>query len=84
MNLFLLPVNLDIHFALTWAIKFIKHHRLVLSLEVQDDGPGIPQELQDTIFYPLVTGRSTGTGLGLTIAQFRGVCGNGRWVWTSG
>jgi two-component system nitrogen regulation sensor histidine kinase GlnL len=44
-------------------------HRLVLSLEVEDDGPGIPDDLQETIFYPLVTGRDTGTGLGLTIAQ---------------
>ena len=44
-------------------------HRLVLSAEVEDNGPGIPEELKDTIFYPLVTGRSTGTGLGLTIAQ---------------
>lgn len=44
-------------------------HRLVLSLEVEDDGPGIPDELKETIFYPLVTGRDIGTGLGLTIAQ---------------
>jgi two-component system nitrogen regulation sensor histidine kinase GlnL len=44
-------------------------YRLVLSLEVEDDGPGIPDELKETIFYPLVTGRETGTGLGLTIAQ---------------
>ena len=44
-------------------------HRLVLSLEVEDDGPGVPEELKETIFYPLVTGRDTGTGLGLTIAQ---------------
>ena len=35
-------------------------HRLVLSLEVEDDGPGIPDDLQETIFYPLVTGRATG------------------------
>jgi two-component system nitrogen regulation sensor histidine kinase GlnL len=46
-----------------------ERHRLVLSAEVEDNGPGIPEELRDTIFYPLVTGRSTGTGLGLTIAQ---------------
>jgi two-component system, NtrC family, nitrogen regulation sensor histidine kinase GlnL len=46
-----------------------EHHRLVLSAEVEDNGPGIPDELKETIFYPLVTGRSTGTGLGLTIAQ---------------
>lgn len=44
-------------------------HRLVLSAEVQDNGPGIPPELQETVFYPLVSGRSMGTGLGLTIAQ---------------
>ncbi len=46
-----------------------QQHRLVLSLEVEDNGPGVPEELQETIFYPLVTGRETGTGLGLTIAQ---------------
>jgi two-component system nitrogen regulation sensor histidine kinase GlnL len=46
-----------------------ERHRLVLSAEVEDSGPGIPDELKDTIFYPLVTGRPTGTGLGLTIAQ---------------
>jgi len=46
-----------------------ERHRLVLSAEVEDNGPGIPSELKDTIFYPLVTGRTTGTGLGLTIAQ---------------
>ncbi len=46
-----------------------EQHRLVLSAEVEDNGPGIPEDLKDTIFYPLVTGRATGTGLGLTIAQ---------------
>ncbi len=46
-----------------------ERHRLVLSAEVEDNGPGIPDELKETIFYPLVTGRTTGTGLGLTIAQ---------------
>jgi two-component system nitrogen regulation sensor histidine kinase GlnL len=46
-----------------------ERHRLVLSAEVEDNGPGISEELRDTIFYPLVTGRATGTGLGLTIAQ---------------
>jgi len=46
-----------------------EQHRLVLSAEVEDTGPGIPEELWETIFYPLVTGRPTGSGLGLTIAQ---------------
>jgi two-component system nitrogen regulation sensor histidine kinase GlnL len=46
-----------------------EQHRLVISAEIEDNGPGIPDDLKDTIFYPLVTGRATGTGLGLTIAQ---------------
>jgi len=44
-------------------------HRLVASIQVEDDGPGVPPELRETIFYPLVTGRPDGTGLGLAIAQ---------------
>jgi len=44
-------------------------HKLVLSIEVEDDGPGVPAELAESIFYPLVTGRSDGTGLGLAISQ---------------
>ena len=51
-------------------------HRLVASVEVQDDGPGVPQELRSSLFYPLVTGRSDGTGLGLAVAQEL-VCRNG-------
>jgi len=44
-------------------------HRLVASLQVEDSGPGVPEELRSSIFYPLVTGRATGTGLGLAVAQ---------------
>jgi len=44
-------------------------HPVVANIEVEDDGPGIPLELQDSIFYPLVTGRAEGTGLGLPTAQ---------------
>ena len=44
-------------------------HRLVASLQVEDNGPGVPEELRASIFYPLVTGRATGTGLGLAVAQ---------------
>lgn len=39
------------------------------SIEIEDDGPGIPAEIADSIFYPLVTGRPDGTGLGLPISQ---------------
>lgn len=51
-----------------FAIGAIRH-KLVISIEVEDDGPGVPAELAESIFYPLVTGRSDGTGLGLSISQ---------------
>ncbi|MFF7105535.1 nitrogen regulation protein NR(II) [Pseudomonas sichuanensis] len=44
-------------------------HRLVARIEIVDNGPGIPAELQDTLFYPMVSGRPDGTGLGLAITQ---------------
>ncbi len=44
-------------------------HRLVASVQVQDDGPGVPPHLHTSLFYPLVTGRPDGTGLGLAVAQ---------------
>jgi two-component system nitrogen regulation sensor histidine kinase GlnL len=44
-------------------------HRLVAVMEVEDDGPGVPPELQEKIFYPMVTTRAGGSGLGLPIAQ---------------
>ncbi len=46
-----------------------KRHRLVLRADVEDNGPGIPEDLREQIFYPMVTGRPEGTGLGLSIAQ---------------
>jgi two-component system nitrogen regulation sensor histidine kinase GlnL len=46
-----------------------KRHRLVASIQFEDNGPGVLPEIRDTIFYPLVSGRSEGTGLGLGIAQ---------------
>jgi two-component system nitrogen regulation sensor histidine kinase GlnL len=44
-------------------------YRLVIRIDVIDNGPGIPADMQETIFYPMVTGRADGTGLGLSIAQ---------------
>lgn len=46
-----------------------QRHRLALELQVVDDGPGVPDEIQDRIFSPLVSGREGGTGLGLSLAQ---------------
>ena len=42
---------------------------VVTTIEIEDDGPGIPIELQESVFYPLVTSRPEGTGLGLPAAQ---------------
>jgi two-component system nitrogen regulation sensor histidine kinase GlnL len=44
-------------------------YRLALELHVIDNGPGVPSAIKDRIFYPLVSGREGGTGLGLTLAQ---------------
>jgi Signal transduction histidine kinase, nitrogen specific len=46
-----------------------RRHRVVASVQFEDNGPGVPEQLRETIFYPLVTGRTDGTGLGLAIAQ---------------
>jgi len=46
-----------------------KRHRLVLRADIEDSGPGIPEEIQEHIFYPMVTAKPGGTGLGLSIAQ---------------
>jgi len=43
--------------------------RLATEVKIIDTGPGIPEHLQNTLFYPMVTGRKDGTGLGLSIAQ---------------
>ncbi len=44
-------------------------HRLVANIELEDNGHGVPTELRGSLFYPLVTGRPNGSGLGLAVAQ---------------
>ena len=46
-----------------------KRYRLALEIKVIDNGPGIPDDIRERMFYPLVSGREGGSGLGLTIAQ---------------
>jgi two-component system nitrogen regulation sensor histidine kinase GlnL len=46
-----------------------KRYRVAIKLQIIDNGPGILPEIRDRIFYPLVTGRAEGSGLGLTLAQ---------------
>jgi two-component system nitrogen regulation sensor histidine kinase GlnL len=51
---------------LTIARKRFRH---VIAVSIEDDGPGVPPDLAERIFYPLVSGRQGGTGLGLSLAQ---------------
>ena len=46
-----------------------QRHRLALELHVVDNGPGVPESIKERVFFPLVSGRDGGTGLGLTLAQ---------------
>ena len=46
-----------------------QRYRLALELHVIDNGPGVPEPIRDRIFFPLVSGREDGSGLGLTLAQ---------------
>ena len=55
--------------ALTHYTIGARQHRLVACVEIEDDGPGVPEDLRESLFYPLITGRSEGSGLGLALAQ---------------
>ncbi len=44
-------------------------YRHAIAVSIEDDGPGVPAELAERVFYPLVSGREGGTGLGLSLAQ---------------
>ncbi|MDJ0877542.1 MAG: nitrogen regulation protein NR(II) [Halieaceae bacterium] len=44
-------------------------HRLVCGIRIADNGPGIPEELRESLFFPMVSGRPEGSGLGLAISQ---------------
>lgn len=44
-------------------------HRLAVRVDIEDNGPGVPESLAETLFLPMVSGRADGSGLGLSIAQ---------------
>ena len=46
-----------------------RRYQLALAVSIEDNGPGVPDAIRDKIFFPLVSGREGGSGLGLTIAQ---------------
>jgi two-component system nitrogen regulation sensor histidine kinase GlnL len=45
------------------------HHRLVACVQFEDNGSGVPPQIREMLFYPFVTAREGGTGLGLAVAQ---------------
>jgi len=60
-----------------------RRHRLAIAIGVEDNGPGVADAIRDRIFYPLVSGRDGGSGLGLTIAQTLIAEHGGTIEWTS-
>lgn len=46
-----------------------RRHKQAVQVQISDNGPGIPEEMRDKVFYPLVSGREGGSGLGLTLVQ---------------
>jgi two-component system, NtrC family, nitrogen regulation sensor histidine kinase GlnL len=59
-----------LHTRIARQVTFGKQrYKLALELHVIDNGPGIPEAIKERIFYPLVSGREGGSGLGLTLAQ---------------
>lgn len=47
----------------------LQWHRCMVKVDIEDNGPGVPEDIRERIFYPMVTGRAGGSGLGLSIAQ---------------
>ena len=60
-----------------------RRYRQAITVQVVDNGPGIPDSVRDRVFYPLVSGRDGGSGLGLTIAQTFVAQHNGSIEWSS-
>ena len=44
-------------------------HKAVCRISVTDNGPGIPKDLKDSLFFPMISSKDTGSGLGLSITQ---------------
>lgn len=51
------------------ALIASSRHARALRVDIQDDGPGVPAGIRPLVFFPMVTGRPDGTGLGLALAQ---------------
>jgi two-component system, NtrC family, nitrogen regulation sensor histidine kinase GlnL len=64
------PAQITLRTRVTRQVTFGKQrYKLALELHVIDNGPGVPEAIRERMFYPLVSGREGGSGLGLTLAQ---------------
>jgi two-component system nitrogen regulation sensor histidine kinase GlnL len=64
------PAEIVLRTRIARQVTFGKQrYRLALELHVIDNGPGIPEDIKDRLFFPLVSGRDGGSGLGLNLAQ---------------
>ncbi|MBT4160733.1 MAG: nitrogen regulation protein NR(II) [Gammaproteobacteria bacterium] len=59
-----LTTRIDRQFTITG-----KRHKVVLRIDIADNGPGIDEDIREHLFYPMISGRPGGTGLGLSLAQ---------------
>ena len=50
------------------TVRFLQSVGQVVTIQVSDNGPGIPESVQEKIFQPFFTTKEEGTGLGLSIA----------------
>jgi two-component system, NtrC family, nitrogen regulation sensor histidine kinase GlnL len=62
--------RIEIRTRIARQVTFARRHcRLALDLRVIDNGPGVPEEIRERVFDPLVSGREGGSGLGLALTQ---------------
>jgi len=62
--------RIEIRTRVARQVTFARRHcKLALDLRVTDNGPGVPEEIRERVFDPLVSGREGGSGLGLALAQ---------------
>ena len=51
------------------ALPIYSFYSTVCSISITDNGPGIPEDIKDSLFFPMISGKDSGSGLGLSITQ---------------
>ena len=63
-------INGDENLFVQAILNIVKNAQQAMKgIEIIDNGPGIPDDLHDQVFFPMVSVKENGSGLGLTIAQ---------------